>query len=128
MPRQYEQAPEATLEQDDTLRVLPGVPRAWLEHGKVIEFRNMASHFGPVSVKIVSRVDYGQITAVVECDGDRKPTAVELRLPHPAGLRATQVTGGDYDMATETVRIAPFTGKAEVMLQYGARTASPRVL
>jgi len=128
VPRQYEQAPEATLEQDDTLRVLPGVPRAWLEHGKVIEFRNMASHFGPVSVKIVSRVDYGQITAVVECHGDRKPTAVELRLPHPAGLRATQVTGGDYDMATETVRIAPFTGKAEVMLQYGARTASPRVL
>jgi hypothetical protein len=116
------------LEQGDTLQVLPGVPRAWLEHGKTIEFREMASHFGHVSARVESQVDYGQITAVIECEGDRKPVAVELRLPHPAGLKATQVVGGEYDSVKETVTIASFTGKAEVTLVYGARTASPRVL
>ncbi|MHB0938463.1 MAG: hypothetical protein ACYC6A_18875 [Armatimonadota bacterium] len=111
------------LEQGDTLLVLPGVPRAWLEHGKTVEFKEMASYFGPVSAKVESQVDYGQITAVVECGGARKPATLELRLPHPNGLKATQVTGGEYDLATETVRIAPFTGKAEVTLQFGARTS-----
>lgn len=111
------------LEQGDALQVLPGVPRAWLEHGKVIEFCNMASYFGPVSARVESQVEYGRITAVIACDSDRKPAAVELRLPHPNGLKATQVTGGDYDPATETVRIAPFTGRAEVMLEFGARTS-----
>jgi len=117
------------LEQGEALRVLPGVPRVWLEHGKVIEFRKMASHFGPVSAKVESQVEYGQINAVIECEGDRKPTAVELRLPHPNGLKATGVIGGKYDPAAETVRIAPFTGKAEVTLTFGARTSeSARVV
>jgi len=117
------------LEQGDTLQVLPGVPRAWLEHGKTIEFKEMASHFGHVSARVESQVDYGQITAVVECNGDRKPAALELRLPHPNGLKATQVIGGKYDPTTETVRIAPFTGKSEVTLTFGARTSeSARVV
>ena len=60
------------------------------------------------------------MTAVVECRSPRKPRAVELRLPHPEGRKATRVVGGVYDPATETVRIASFRGRAEITLTFGA--------
>jgi hypothetical protein len=46
------------------------------------------------------------------------PKSVHLRLPHPEGKKAIQVSGGVYDNATETVIIAPFTGTASVEAVY----------
>jgi hypothetical protein len=106
------------LEQGDTLRLLPGIPRAWLEQGKRIELSNVASYFGPVSLRVESHLDMGRIEATVECLSDQRPRCVELRLPHPEGRHAATVTGGVYAPATETVRIEPFQGRADVMLGF----------
>lgn len=106
------------LESRRTLRLLAGVPRAYLADGQTIAVERAASYFGPLSFSVESHAAQGSITAEVSCPGGRRPEAVEFRLPHPAGLRAKSVEGGSYDAATETVRIESFTGSARISLHY----------
>ena len=106
------------LEDGAALRLLAGVPRAWLENGKSIRLNKVATYFGPLSLVVTSRVAEGEIEARIECRGSRRPGAVVLRLPHPDGLRPASVKGGTYDPATETVRIEPFKGTATVKVQF----------
>ena len=104
------------LEEGETLRLLAGIPRAWLEHSKRIELENVASYFGPVSVLVESQTEKYRIKASITCDTDRKPATVEIRLPHPLGRKAVSVNGGRYDAETETVFVDHFSGKAEIEL------------
>jgi hypothetical protein len=106
-------------EAGDTLTLLPTVPRAWLEDGKKIALENIATVFGPASLRVESRVKAdGTIRAVIECRSTRRPATVELRVPHPRGRKAVGVTGGIYDAKRETVRITGFCGRAAVTLRY----------
>jgi hypothetical protein len=110
---------------------MPGIPRRWLEDGKRIEIDGMASYFGRLKVSIESQVGIGIIHASIEVTGNcgglhrRRPLErVRLRLPHPDGkpaLRCRNDISGeeyDYDKENEIVTIEPWTGKAEVMLEY----------
>ena len=106
------------LEQGDSLRLLQAIPRRWLEDGKKIELRRVASYFGPVFLRVESQLSAGRVTAVVACRGARKPRTVQVRLPHPDGRKARAVTGGSYDPASETVHIHAFKGHAEVVLSF----------
>jgi hypothetical protein len=106
------------LEEGATLRLLAGIPRAWLEHGKRIGLHQVATYFGPLTLEVTSHVAAGEIEARVTCRGNRRPGATLLRLPHPDGLHPVEVKGGTYDPATETVRIEPFKGAATVTLRY----------
>ncbi len=106
------------LEKDQTLQLLPGIPRRYLEGGKRIEVKNAASYFGPLSFRVDSRLDHGVIEATLECNSDRRPKRVELRLPHPQGRKAISVEGGRYDAEKERVTIDPFDGRAEVALRF----------
>jgi hypothetical protein len=110
------------MERGAGLDLLPGVPRAWLEHGKQIDLKDVATYFGPVSLKVTSALDdRNRIEAVVECRSKGKPKYVELRLPHPQGRKAAWVKGGKYDAEAERVRIEPFDGRAEVTLGFGVQ-------
>jgi hypothetical protein len=106
------------MEDKDTLRLLPGIPRAWLAEGKEIKLKNMVSYFGHFSLKVLSNIEEGVISASISCDPERKPAAIILRLPHPLNRKARSVSGGVYDPKTETVKIAPFTGKAIIELKF----------
>ena len=106
------------LEEEDTLHLLRAVPRAWLEQGREIRLDGARSYFGAVSLRVESRVDQGEIRATVACPGTRRPRAVRLRLPHPAGRRAARVEGGHYDAVRETIVVAPFRGRAEVAVRF----------
>ncbi|HEX4425297.1 MAG TPA: hypothetical protein VH079_07845, partial [Terriglobales bacterium] len=70
------------------------------------------------SLTVSSRTGDGNIEAHVECSSERRPERVELRMPHPAGLKAKQVNGGNYDPETERVSIEGFRGSAEVTLHF----------
>jgi hypothetical protein len=106
-------------EEGGALRLLPAVPRAWLEDGKKIELDNIATYFGRASLRVESRLKRdGTIRATVECPSARRPQVVELRLPHPQGRKPTAATGGRYDAHSETVRIENFRGKAAVTLRF----------
>ncbi len=106
------------LEEGETLKLLPGVPRAWLENGKTISLENVASYFGPLSFRVQSAVEKGFIEATIDCNTDRKPKDVVVRVPHPCGRKPVKVSGGVYDEATETVRVDSFTGHASIKLMY----------
>lgn len=105
------------MERGQTLKLLGGVPRSWLEHGKVIELNNVATYFGSLTFKLVSELDQGCVHATVECS-PHSPASIELRVPHPNNRRATRVQGGRYDSATETVTIDSFTGQAHIVIEF----------
>jgi hypothetical protein len=102
----------------DTLLLFPGIPRAWLESGQELGLHGVASYFGPVEVTVKSELEQGRIRAALDIPTDRGLNAVEIRLPHPQGLRATSADGGEYDPARETVRVDGFTGHAEIVLHF----------
>ncbi len=106
------------LEEGRTLRLLNCIPRKWLEDGKRIELREVASYFGPLSLRVESLLREGRITASIECRSPRKPKEVRIRLPHPEGRRPASVTGGIYEAETETVHVKAFKGRAEVELRF----------
>lgn len=106
------------LEEGDTLALLPAVPRAWLESGKSIRLENVASYFGPISLRVESRLDQGEIEARIECRSKRQPKAVRLRIPHPQRAPAREVVGGVYDAERESVCLRPFAGAARVVVRF----------
>jgi hypothetical protein len=106
------------MEEGRTLKLLQGIPRAWLEDGQSIEIDNAASYFGPFSLRVDSQIDDGIVTAEVRCGADRRPAAIEIRLPHPQYGVPAKVEGGVYQKSGESVRIEPFTGSARVRIEF----------
>ncbi len=106
------------LQEGNTLRLLPGIPHRWLEDGKVIDIKNASTYFGPLSLSVSSDITKGFIEATIECDPDRKPDKIIIRIPHPEGKSPVKITGGAYDSESETVSVMPFTGKASLRLEY----------
>jgi hypothetical protein len=106
------------MERGDTLELLPGIPRDYLRPGRAIELDHVASYFGPLSLRVESEEGPGRIEARIECSSDRRPRTVDIRLPHPQGLKPVRVEGGVYDPATERVRIAGFSGSATVVAEF----------
>jgi hypothetical protein len=106
------------LEEDQTLKLLAGVPRKWLENGKEIEVSNAASYFGSLSFRVVSNIDKGYIESTIECKPERMPQQVIIRIPHPALKKPVNVIGGSYNHVDETVTINPFNGTASIRLEY----------
>lgn len=103
----------------DSLRLMPGIPQRWLVDGARIELDGLRSYFGQLKVSIESHVRQGQIRASVEVLSNGRPLqSVLLRLPHPEGKTALACRGGSYDPENELVTIAPWGGKAEVILEY----------
>jgi hypothetical protein len=106
------------LEEGRILNLLPGVPRNWLEDGKEISLKNVASYFGPLSLSVTSHVNDGSIDVKVSCSSDRRPDQVRIRIPHPKGLKAISVIGGVYNPETESVLISNFQGEASLKIEY----------
>ena len=106
------------LECGQTLHLLSGIPRKYLEDGKQIAVHDVASYFGSLSFRVVSEVGRGRIEAVVDCASERHPERLEIRLPHPMGLRAVEAQGGVYDRETERVTVEPFRGRCEIALRF----------
>jgi hypothetical protein len=106
------------LEEENRLRLLPGIPRRWLEDGKQITLKNVASYFGAVNLQVNSNLKQGTIVADISCLGKSKPGEVLIRLPHPEGKKAARVSGGIYDPVTESVLIREFTGTATIKAEF----------
>jgi hypothetical protein len=106
------------LEEGQTLKLLPGIPRQWLEDGKKIELKNVVSYFGPLSLQVNSNTNAGFIEATIICNSAFKPKDVIIRLPHPDSKKAIKVSGGIYDEATESILIKDFNGMAYVKAEF----------
>ena len=105
-------------EDGDELHLLRGVPRAWLNNGKRIDVAGAATYFGTLSFTVESCAKEGLITAEITCTPDRAPKKIVVSLPHPEGLRAKTVTGGEYEADRERVTITEFPGKASICARF----------
>jgi hypothetical protein len=106
------------MESEDTLKLLPGIPRIWLNDGEKIELKNAWSYFGTFDLNVHSDLKNGFIEADLICDSERSPEIVLLHLPHPEGLKPIKVIGGTYLDKKESVMIKPFNGSGTVRLIY----------
>lgn len=97
------------------LRLLAGVPRAWLVDENTIAVERIKTYFGAVGFTVSSELSSGVIHVRVELisDGHPQPECVSIRIPHPEGKKATRVTAGQYDPAAETVTLTGFAEAAE---------------
>ncbi|WP_321347422.1 hypothetical protein [uncultured Draconibacterium sp.] len=106
------------LEKGDTLSLLPGIPRRWLEDDQIIELNNVVSYFGKFSLHVESHVNEDYIDVAVKCKDSRKPGKLVVRIPHPEGLKAAKVDEGIYDKNTETVTVDSFNGEANFRIWF----------
>jgi hypothetical protein len=98
-------------------------PRAWLEQGRKIAVRNAPSFFATVAYEIVSDVQNGRITAVMEMPSRNPPKTVLLRFRHPKALPIKSVTvngknWGDFDPDKEVVKLHGVDGRVSVEARY----------
>ena len=106
------------MEEGNSLNLLSGVPRAWLNDGENITVRNASSYFGKISFQVQSDLKNNRIMATINIDSDRAPREVEIRLPHPQGKKPIEVKGGAYDANSESVKISNFKRSAAITLQF----------
>lgn len=104
------------MEEAETLKLLRGIPRAWLRGGSIISLEGVKSYFGPLSLCVEVTEGEDSISAAITCASNNLPKVVEIRLPHPKMRKPTLVEGGFYRFETETAIITNFDGKAKVKL------------
>ncbi|MHB0857655.1 MAG: hypothetical protein ACYC5M_08805 [Anaerolineae bacterium] len=99
MARNRDYLRQMLLDEDDRrgiLRITPALPRAWLAEGETVSLTNAPTHFGPVSLKLSSRIDSAAQVRVDLAASWRKPPAevrVRLRLPAPYRLVGADLEG-----------------------------------
>ena len=106
------------MESEDTLKLLPGIPRDWLNDGERIELKNLYSYFGSFDLTVNSNLKEGFIGAEFNFDPNRQPSIVTLHLPHPQGLKPVEVIGGTFVDKTESVIFKPLSAQGTVRLIY----------
>jgi hypothetical protein len=113
------------MERDDDSLLLAGfTPRRWLEDGLHIEVRRAPTRFGELSMTVNSKAASGRIELEVEAPHRATPSALLVRLRHPAGarIRSVEVNGRpwtDFDVAKEWVRIqAPAEARYAIVVHY----------
>ncbi|PWU12118.1 MAG: hypothetical protein C5B50_22040 [Verrucomicrobia bacterium] len=104
----------------ETLRLLFATPRRWLEDGKQIKVERAPTAFGPVSVKVESRLSQGEVRAELDLPQRNHPERTLLRIRVPEGWRAVSARAGtkNFDVdAQGTVDLSSLSGKQIVSFQ-----------
>src|SRR5205814_678927 len=96
----------------ETLRLLFGTPRRWLEDGKRIVVEHAPTAFGPVSVRAESRLGNGHVTATVDLPARNAPRRTLLRARVPEGWRVTGARLGSADLAVDGRGTVDLTGRS----------------
>ena len=113
--------------QPDTLRLLFATPKRWLEDGKTIIVERAPTAFGPVSVRVQSRLAQGELLADLDLPDPQPAQPTLLRIRVPDGWRVTSAKAGDQTLQVDsrgTVDISSLKGKVSVRFQ-AERVASP---
>lgn len=95
----------------ETLRLLFGTSRRWLEDGKRIVVERAPTAFGPVSVRAESHLADGHVTATVELPARNAPRRILLRARVPQGWRVTSARLGGEDLRVDDRGTVDLTGR-----------------
>jgi len=93
------------LEGFNELKVFPGIPRAWLHPGALLELKNVASAFGNFSIKVTVSDEGDSFRVKYKTHSDHAAKKVVIRLPHPNGKRIVSTNQGEANPATESVEV-----------------------
>jgi hypothetical protein len=106
----------------NTLCLLSMIPRAWLQHGKVIDLKKCQSHFGAFSLRVRSNVSRGRLEAELQLHGPTQvhPKAVAIRLPHPSEQQPHRVQGGQFNARSESVVVRSPKALTHIVLHYAS--------
>jgi hypothetical protein len=109
----------------DTLRLLYGAPERWLRDGAVLEVESAPTMFGPVSLRVESRLSRGEVLATLVAPPHR-PDHFQLRLPLPAGWKtsAAESSGTSLPLAAGGV-VDLRTYRDRFTLRFRAEQAQP---
>jgi hypothetical protein len=101
----------------ETLRLLFGTPRQWLEKGKRIAIQRAPTAFGRMSLRAESRLEAGQILMNVELPTRNPPRRIFLRARVPDGWRVTAANVGGHSRPVDdrgTLDLSGQTGNISV--------------
>ena len=108
----------------DTLRLLFGTSRRWLEDGKSLRIERAPTAFGEVSVAVRSRLAAGEILAEVDLPARQRPARTLLRLRVPDGWRITGAQAGAVALAPDaqgTVDLSTLAGRQSLRFTVARR-------
>ena len=106
--------------QPESLRLLFGTSRRWLENGKSIQIDRAPTAFGPVSVLARSEIEAGRVVVDLNLPTRNRPKSVQLRVRLPEGFRVDSAAVGSQSLSVDTkgtIDITEMTGNATVLVQ-----------
>jgi hypothetical protein len=101
----------------DTLRLLFGTPRRWLEDGKSTVVERAPTAFGPVSLHVESRLNVGEVVVKLDLPDRNPPKQALLRARVPEGWKVISATSGSQTLTVDnqgTANVSVLKGKASV--------------
>lgn len=105
----------------DTLRLLFAAPRRWLADGKVVALERAPTAFGPVSVRVESRLGAGEVMAEVGLpERNTPPQKTLLRIRVPEGWKVVVARAGSRELKVDargTVDISSFKGTVKIRFE-----------
>ena len=104
----------------ETLRIAFATPKRWLEDGKVIKVDRAPTAFGPISFRMESHLDKGQIIAEFDPPHRNRPKQTLLRTRVPDGWKVISAKMGDQTLqpdANGTVDISSLKNKSTINFQ-----------
>jgi hypothetical protein len=108
----------------ETLRLLFGTPRRWLEDGKSIIVERAPTAFGQVSVRVKSNLAEGNVVAEVQLPERNTPKHTFLRIRLPEGWKTTGAKAGTQKLqpdAKATVDLTNLRGKQSIRFDVAKR-------
>jgi len=110
-------------ERDDDLWIGAAIPRYWLADGQKIGIENAATYYGPMSVRLESRVAKNEIEMTIDPPHRNPPRLIRARFRHPEALRITRVDingtpSHRLDAAKEWVELVPTIGPIRIIARY----------
>ena len=108
----------------ETLRLLFGTSRRWLEDGKSIQVERAPTAFGPVSVNVQSNIKNGIVTADLRLPSRNRPDSAFLRIRLPEGWQIDSAIAGDMSLhadPTGTIDVSRLNGNARIDLKVSER-------
>lgn len=113
------------LEEGKVLYLLAGIPRRWLEEGKVIEITKGITTVAKVELKVKSHLQEGKIVVDLTFSNlqSEKLESLRLRMPHPSRqqMKKVRVNGQRwirFNSEKEIIELTPSNGRTEVVVSY----------
>ena len=103
----------------ETLRLFFATPKRWLEDGKTITLARAPTAFGPVSIRMQSKLKEGLVTADLDLPtrNSAKQTLLRARVPNRCKISGATCDGESLPVDRGTVNLTGKRGKASIVFK-----------